>query len=149
MNLAAGPGAEELDRTQFARMVAGAGLLEVVPSFQCSANAKQMSANMELMLPAARADVPTNTVYLARQSYGLGLRDLLSSPSRAARMLRVRRFEYCQHEIEQARSGGGPGNIFVLLSDQPRPQQMAPGITCSSLSWARYCEGGGSELQGW
>ena len=33
---------------------------------------------MQLMLAAARADVPTNTVYLARQSYGpLGLAGLL------------------------------------------------------------------------
>jgi hypothetical protein len=44
---------------------------------------RQVSANMQLMLAAARADVPTNTVYLARQSYGLGLRDLLGWSSHA------------------------------------------------------------------
>ena len=113
--------------------------VEVVPSFQCSANAKQMSANMELMLAAAHADVPTNTVYLARQSYGLGLVDVLGSPWRTVQMLRARRSEYCRHEIEQVRSGERPGEVFVLLSDQPRQHQMAPGLTCSPLSWARYC----------
>lgn len=139
-SIAAGPAAEELDHNQVARLVAGRHLIEVVPSFQCSANAKQMSANMEVMLAAARADVPTNTVYLARQSYGLGLRDVLRSPSRAAQMLRARRSEYCTHELEQAQNGGVPGEVFVLLSDEPRQPQMAAGIACSPLSWARSCE---------
>jgi hypothetical protein len=44
---------------------------------------RQVSANMQLMLAAARADVPTNTVYLARQSYGLGFRDVLGWSSHA------------------------------------------------------------------
>jgi hypothetical protein len=57
--------------------------------------------------------------------------------------LRARRSEYCRHEIERARRGGGPGDVFVLLSDRPRQQQMAPGMTCSQLSWARYCQRSG------
>lgn len=142
-SIAAGPGREELDPNQVARLVARARLVEVAPSFQCSAKFEQSSANMELMLAAARANVPTNTVYLARQSYGLSLRDVLRSPARAGQMLRVRRSEYCRHEIERARRGGGPGDVFVLLSDRPRQQQMAPGMTCSQLSWARYCQRSG------
>jgi hypothetical protein len=138
-SIAAGPDAAELDRTQVARLVAGARRVEIVPSFQCSANAKQFSANMELMLAAARADVPVNAVYLARQSYGLGWRDVLRSPSGAEQLLRARRSAYCRHELGEARRGGDPGEVWVLLSDQPRQQQMTPGVTCSPLSWARYC----------
>jgi Family of unknown function (DUF6311) len=138
-SIAAGPGVEELDQNQVTRLVDGARFVEVVPSFQCSANMTQVSANMQLMLAAARADVPTNTVYLARQSYGLGLRDVLGWPSRATQILEERRSAYCGQEIERARRGGGAGDVFVLLSDQPRQKQMALGITCSRLSWARYC----------
>ena len=36
--------------------------------------------------------------------------------------------------------GGDPGEVFVLLSDKPRPEEMAPDITCAPFSWARYCE---------
>ena len=140
-SIAAGPGEEDLDRNQVARLVARARHLDVVPSFQCSVNAKQISANMELMLAASRVDVPTNTVYLARQSYGLGLREVLGAPSHEAQMLRARRSKYCRHEIQQARNGGGPGDVLVLLANLPRPQQMAPNVICSPLAWARYCEG--------
>ena len=140
-SIAAGQGEEDLDRNQVARLVAGARHLDVVPSFQCSVNAKQISANMELMLAAARVDVPTNTVYLARQSYGLSLREVLSAPSQEAQMLRARHSKYCRHEIQQARSGGGPGNVLILLANLPRPQQMAPNVICSPLAWARSCEG--------
>jgi hypothetical protein len=102
---------------------------------------RQVSANMQLMLAAARADVPTNTVYLARQSYGLGLRDLLGWSSHATtQTVQQRRSEYCTQEIEWARRGGAAGDVFVLLSEQPEQQQMARGITCSPLSWARYCQ---------
>ena len=52
----------------------------------------------------------------------------------------ARRDEYCKHEIERARTGGRPGDLFVLLSDQPRPDEMVQGVTCSRLSWARYCQ---------
>ena len=140
-SIAAGPGLRELDDNRVARLVSGARFVEVVPSFQCSANMRQVSANMQLMLAAARADVPTNTVYLARQSYGLGLRDVLGWSSHATtQTVQQRRSEYCTQEIEWARRGGAAGDVFVLLSEQPEQQQMARGITCSPLSWARYCQ---------
>lgn len=138
-SIAAGAGAAPLDRTEVARLVGSARFLEVVPSFQCSATIWQASANMQLMLAAARADVPTNTVYLARQSYGLGWRDALRAPSRFEHLLRVRHAEYCRREIEKARLEGKPGGILVLLSDRPERQQMAPGMTCSHVSAVRYC----------
>jgi hypothetical protein len=139
-SIAAGPSAERLDGIQVARMISGARHVEVVPSIQCSSNEDQDRANVELMLATARANVPTNTVYLARQSYGLSLRDVLRTPYRFDEMLRTRRTAYCEQEVEQARRGGRPGDVFVLLSDQPRQQELAPDITCSPLSWARYCE---------
>jgi hypothetical protein len=97
-------------------------------------------ANMELMLATAGANVPTNTVYSARQFYGVTFLDLMREPSRAAEMLRARRDDYCKQEVEQARSGGHPGDVIVLLSDRPRTEEMAAGVTCSPLSWAHYCE---------
>jgi len=145
-SIAAGPSDVDIDRDQVARLVSEASLVEVVPSFQCSETEtrgetdKLMRTNMELMLATARANVPTNTVYLSRQSYGLTMADILRAPSRAREMKRQRRDEYCEREIEQARGGGRPGEVFVLLADQPSQQEMAPGITCSPLSWARYCE---------
>jgi hypothetical protein len=140
-SIAAGPGLRELDDNRVARLVSGARFVEVVPSFQCSANMRQVSANMQLMLAAARADVPTNTVYLARQSYGLGFRDVLGWSSHATtQTVQQRRSEYCTQEIEWARRGGAAGDVFLLLSEQPEQQQMARGITCSPLSWARYCQ---------
>jgi hypothetical protein len=141
-SIAAGPGAEELDRGQIARMIAQARHVEVVPSFQCSVNIldpKIARANMDLMLATARMNVPTNTVVSARQRYGLTFPDVMRAPSRAAKMLTAMRDDYCKQEIEQARSGGRPGDITVLLSDRPRTEEMAAGITCSPLSWARYC----------
>jgi len=137
-SIAAGPGEEELDSGQVARLIAGASHVEVVPSFQCSSN--QRRANMELMLAMAWANVPTNTVNAPRESYGLTLRDLLPAPSRAKEILRARRDEYCEQEIERARSGRRPGEVVVLLSGRPRPEEMLPGVKCSPLSWARYCE---------
>jgi hypothetical protein len=139
-SIGAGPGVEELNRDQVVNMVDGTLRMDVVPSFQCSLNEKQKRANMELMLAAARANVPTNTVYLARQRYGLTLRDVLRAPSRAKEMLEARRSEYCEREIEAARQGGPTGGVLVLLADQPGQQEIAPAVTCSPLSWARYCE---------
>ena len=139
-SIAAGAGAEELDENEMSRLVSGASRIEVVPSFQCSESVRQIRANMQLMIAAARADVPTNTVYLARQSYDLDLRDVLQSPSHIAEILQKRRSRYCEKEIAQALNAGDPSELLVLLSDQPRQQQMAPGITCSRLSWARYCK---------
>jgi hypothetical protein len=145
-SIAAGPGAEELDRGEVARMIVRARHVEVVPSFQCIGNhdpqqQKMERANMELMLATARMNVPTNTVYSPRQSYGLTFSDLLRGPWRMAReILTARRDDYCKQEVEQARSGGNPGEVIVLLSDRPRTEEMAAGVACSPLSWAHYCE---------
>jgi hypothetical protein len=141
-SIAEGPRVQELDPGQLALLVANAHRIKVVPSFQCvdsQTGHDLYRANLELMLAAARVNVPTNTVYSGRESYGLTLRDLLREPSRAGEMLRAHRHDYCAREIERARRGGRPGDVFVLLSDQPRPDEMVPGVTCSSLSWARYC----------
>jgi hypothetical protein len=142
-SIAAGPGAEELDRGEVARLIAQARHVEVVPSFQCNVyhdqqRAKIDRANMDLMLAAARMNVPTNTVYSARQFYGLTFLDLMRAPWRAG-MLRARRDDYCEQEVGQARSDRRPGDVTVLLSDRPRTEEMAPGVTCSPLSWAHYC----------
>jgi hypothetical protein len=131
---------DQLNPDQLAHLIGGASHVEVVPSVQCSSNGDQIWANMELMLAAARANVPTNTVYLARESYGLSLSDVLRAPFRADEMLEARRAAYCKQEVEQMRHRGLAGDVFVLLSDQPRPQELAPDITCSPLSWARYCK---------
>ena len=140
-SIAGGPGAAKLDPGEVARLVAGARRIEVVPSFQCSDWKRDLTrANTELMIAAARKNVPINTVYLARYTYGVTLRDLLREPSRTEEKLAAQRDVYCKQEIERARSGGRRGYIFVLLSDQPRPEEMAPGVTCSPLSWARYCQ---------
>ena len=56
-SVAAGPGAEELDGTQIARLISGARHVEVVPSMQCSRNEDQARANIELMLATARAKI--------------------------------------------------------------------------------------------
>jgi len=143
-SIADGPGAYELDPGQVAHLIAGARHLEVVPSFQCMDGQtpdKQERANMELMLAAARANVPTNTAYLDRYNYGVTLLEALRDPSRARQSsLLVRREYYCKQEIDRARSGGPPGDVSVLLSEQPRPDEMVRGVTCSPLSWARYCQ---------
>jgi len=147
-SIAGGPGTDELDRGEVANLVAGARQVVVVPSFRCNLSRDQLQerrverANMELMLATARMEVPTNTVYSARESYDLATLDLLRAPWRAEEMLRMfraRRDEYCKQEIEQARNGGPPGGVIVLLSDRPRTEEMAPGVICSPLSWARYC----------
>jgi hypothetical protein len=141
-SIAEGPNAQELGVDQVAQLVAGAHHIEVVPSFQCVSSETDHNlyrANMELMLAAARANIPTNTVYSGRESYGVTWRDLLREPTRAGEMLKARRDDYCKQEIDRARSGGRRGDVFVLLSDQPPPDEMVPGVTCSSLSWARYC----------
>jgi hypothetical protein len=91
-------------------------------------------------LAAARANVPINSVYSARESYGLSLLDILRAPAHAKEMLRMRAAAYCPEEIEQARGSGQPGDIFVLLTDRPPQRELAPEITCLPLSWARYCE---------
>jgi hypothetical protein len=135
-----------LDSGQVARLALEARSIDVVPSFQCSignqeAEANLLLTNMQLMLAAARANVPINSVYLARYNYGLTWRDLLRRPSWET--LWARRDDYCEQEFEQARGGGGPGDVFVLLSDRPRLDEMVPGVTCSPLSWARYCRRSG------
>ena len=143
-SIADGPGARELDPGQVRRLVTEARHIDVAPSVQCSYLGKkdQVAANMELMLAAAQVNVPTNTVYLSLESYtyGLTLLEVLRVPSRAIEMWHAKRDEYCKQEVELARSGGRPGDVIVLLSDRPRTEEMAPGITCSPLSWARYCE---------
>jgi hypothetical protein len=146
-SIADGASAQELAPGSIARLMAGARHIEVIPSFQCiywekkdQLPVKLARANVELMLAAARANVPTNTVYLARYSYGLTWHELLRDPFRGSEIVRARRDDYCKQEIERARGGGSPGDIFVLLSDQPRTDEMVPGVTCSPLSWARYCQ---------
>ena len=142
-SIAGGPGAEELDPAEVARVIAQARHVEVVPSFQCSSDRdqKMARANMELMLTTARTNVPTNTVYLARHFgiFGVTLSDVMRAPSRAVDIMMARRDQYCDQEIEYARSAEHPGDVIVLLSDRPRTEEMAAGIICSSLSWARYC----------
>ena len=145
-SIAAGPGTEELERTVVAHLVAVARHVEIVPSFQCNLSRDQQQkrrverANLQLMLAMARINRPTNTVDSARQFYGLTFLDVVRMPSLAREMLRARRDDYCQGEINQARTGGLPGDVIVLLSDRPRTEEMAPGVTCSPLSWGRYCE---------
>ena len=107
---------------------------------QCSRNEDQARANIELMLAAARANVPTNTVFLARESFGLSLRDALRASFRVEEMLLMSRTAYCDREVEQARLAGRPGHVLVLLSDQPRQLELRSDIICSPLSWARFCE---------
>jgi hypothetical protein len=142
-SIADGPGAWEFDPGEVAHLMAGARHVEVIPSFQCM-DARtpydQVRGNMELLLAAARANVPTNTAYLDRYTYGVTGADALRDPSRARELsLMARRDDYCKQEIDRARSGGRPGDLLVLLSDRPRRDKMVPGITCSPLSWARYC----------
>jgi hypothetical protein len=146
-SIAAGPEAEELERGEVARLIAGVRHVEVVPSFQCTAvledrlvREKIAQANMELMLLTARMNVPTNTVHSARQFYGLTFLDVMRAPSHAAEMLRARRDDYCKQEVSQARRGGRTGDVIVLLSDRPWTDEMAPGVICSPQSWIRYCE---------
>ena len=144
-SVAAGPGAEALNHNEIVRLIARARHVEVVPSFQCNVGDHRQSgnvgrANMELMLATAKMNVPANTVYLARQRYGLTFLDLIRTPSRAAEMKMSRRDEFCKEEVAKARSGAGPGDVIVLLSERPRTEEIAPGVTCSPLSWARYCE---------
>jgi hypothetical protein len=145
-SIAGGPAAEELPRGEIAGLIAGARHVEVVPSFQCSIDVAQETrkmdrANTDLMLATARMNVPTNTAFAGRHFglFGVTLLDVMRAPSRAPEMLMARRDEYCNQEIERARSGGGPGDVIVLLSDRPRTEEMAAGVTCSPLSWARYC----------
>ena len=144
-SIAAGPVAAVLNRDEVEHLVARARHIEVVPSFQCNIIRDQQQekigrANMELALATARANVPINSVLRGREFYGLTFFDLMRAPSRAAEMLRARRDYYCKREVEQARIGERPGDLIVLLSDRPRTEEMAPGIICSPLSWARYCE---------
>jgi hypothetical protein len=136
-SIAAGPGSEKFNDSELVRLISTARHIEVVPSLQCDGDAR---ASMELMLAAARANVPINSVYSARESYGLSLLDILRAPAHAKEMLRMRTAAYCQEEIEQARGSGQPGDIFVLLTERPPQRELAPEITCLPLSWARYCE---------
>ena len=90
---------------------------------------------MELMLATARANVPINSVYSARE--GLTLSQILRAPSRP---YAARREAQCAQEIAQAEDAAHRGDVLVLLSDRPRPEEMAPGVTCTPLSAARICE---------
>jgi hypothetical protein len=144
-DMAITPSEEELDRAKVARLIARAHHVEVVPSFQCSIGTEQSGgklerANMQLMFATARMNIPTNTVYSSRRGYGLTVLDLLHAPSRGIELQETQRDEYCLQEIEYARSGGSPGDLIVLLSEQPRQEEMTPAVTCLPLSWARYCE---------
>ena len=158
-SIAKGPAAQELDVDQVAHLVGGARHVEVVPSFQCMDTETRhgqtgapvspagpipaqtlLRTNMELMLAAARANVPTNTVYSARETYGVTWRDVLRDPSSVRKMVSARQDEYCKQEIERARNGGSPGDVFVLLSDQPQRDEIVPNVICLPLSWARYCQ---------
>jgi hypothetical protein len=85
-------------------------------------------------------NVPTNTVYVARQRHGLTFLHLMRAPSRATELKIARREDYCNREVERARSGGRPGDVIVLVSDRPRTEEMTPGVICSAVSWTRYCE---------
>lgn len=143
--IAAQPASDELDRGKIARFLARARYLEIVPSFQCLLytepfEAKIEGAAMDLMLQAATMNVPTNSVYAARERFGLTLSDVLRAPSRALQMRDARRVDYCNQEIEYARSGGHSGDLIVLLTDRPRQEEMAPGVICSPLSSVRYCQ---------
>jgi hypothetical protein len=143
-DIALGPGEEVFDDGELGRLFTQARYVEVVPSFQCMdgvepGGGKLERASMDLMLAMARVSMPTNTVLLARHSFGLTLLDVLHAPSHAFEMKEARRDEYCNREIDYARSGGRPGDLIVLLSDQPRQEEMARGVSCSPLSWARYC----------
>jgi hypothetical protein len=147
-SVANGPVVTALEPRQIASLVAEARQIDVVPSFQCTwwqrehrpQARRELAVNVEVMLAAARENVPTNTFYVDRFAYGASLFDLLRNPSRAREMLTMRGDDYCEQEIERARSGGPRGDVIVLLSDRPVSNQMAPGVTCSRLSWARYCQ---------
>jgi hypothetical protein len=143
-SIANGPGAYELDPGQVAHLIAGARHVEVVPSFQCidgQTPPDQIRANMELMLATARANTPTNSFYISRSTFGVTVLDALRDPFRARlSSLMARRDDYCKQEISRARSGARPGDVLVLLSEQPRPNEIVPGVTCLPLSWARYCQ---------
>jgi hypothetical protein len=140
-------GAPELDPVQVARLAARARHLDVVPSFQCydaeesnEKTANVVTANLELMLAAARVNVPINTVYMAQYTWGTSWLDYLRETGPTRMMLaQARRDDYCSQEIERARSGGRPGDVLVLLSNQPPPDEILPEVTCAPLSWARYC----------
>jgi hypothetical protein len=148
-SIAAGPGPEQFDSYEVATLIAGARHVEVVPSFQCSSDRdvedrqlreRRRRANMDLMLATARMNVPTNTVYLARQSFGLSGFRVIRAPSRAVELREALHDQYCQQEIEYAVIGGPPGELVVLLSDRPRQEEMAVGVACSPLGRARYCK---------
>ena len=145
-SIAAGPGTEELDRSEVARLIAQARYVDVVPSFHCSEGLGQQEkierANVDVMLATAKMNVPTNTTFSGRPFglFGISVFDVVRAPSHAKEILTARRDHYCEQEVAQARTGGHPGDVIVLLSDQPRTEEMAAGVTCSPLSWGRYCE---------
>ncbi|MBV8891316.1 MAG: hypothetical protein JO266_04965 [Acidobacteria bacterium] len=145
-SIAAGPETYELKRDELEGMLVRARHVEVVPSFNCAEDVKDellkekiRRANMELMLTAARMNVPTNTVFTGRQSF-ITLKDVLPAPSQAPEILKSRRTVYCRQEMSRARSGARSGELLVLLSGWPRQVDVAAGVTCSPLAWARYCE---------
>jgi hypothetical protein len=134
----------DLDSDALATLVTQASHVEVVPSMQCAVYAEEFSgklsrANIEVMLTAAKLNVPTNTVYNGRQGFGMTLLDVLRAPSKAAAMKVALREAYCRREIETAKSSTAPGELIVLLSDEPRADELAPGVACSPLSWALAC----------
>jgi hypothetical protein len=139
-SIAAEPRPAELDRREVTNLVARAQHVEVVPSFQCSLDLDErrgelLGANTELMLTTARMNVPTNTALSGRHFglFGVTLFDVIRAPSRAVETMTERRDAYCEREVEQARSGGRPGDVIILLSDRPRTEEMAAGVACSPL----------------
>jgi hypothetical protein len=132
-SISAGPANEQFDHGELAELVARARRVEAVPSYQCSMSWQVRRANMELMLATARANVPINSVYV-RES--LTLNEIL----RVSRPYAARHEAQCAQEIAQADDAVRRGDILVLLSDRPRPEEMAPGVTCTPLSAARICE---------
>jgi hypothetical protein len=133
-SISAGPAKEQFERGELAELVTRARRIEAVPSFQCSMSGEVGRANMELMLATARANVPINSVYMRE---GLTLSDILRAPSRP---YAARREAQCAQEITQAEDAARRGDILVLLSDRPRLEEMAPGVTCTQRSAARICE---------
>jgi hypothetical protein len=133
-SISAGPAKQQFDRGELADLVVRARRVEAVPSYQCSVSREVLGANMELMLATARANVPINSVYMRE---GLTLSDILRAPSHP---YTTRREAQCAQEIAQAEDAARRGDIVVLLSDRPRPEEMAPGFTCRQLSAARICE---------
>lgn len=60
------PAPTQFDAALWTRTISRYGYLEVVPAFGCSGRRQSLQDALQLELLAAKADVPTNTVYAAR-----------------------------------------------------------------------------------